>query len=74
MTHWLGALLTSSAIIGETDTPVRRLIDREEQSGGEHGVVWNGRSDTGAAVPSGVYFYRFLAPGYEKTQRMMLIR
>jgi len=28
VTHWIGALLTSSAIIGVPDTPVRRLIDR----------------------------------------------
>ena len=28
VTHWLGALLTSRGIIGTTDTPVRRLIDR----------------------------------------------
>jgi nickel-dependent lactate racemase len=27
-THWLGALLTSYAIIGTKDTPVRRVIDR----------------------------------------------
>jgi nickel-dependent lactate racemase len=28
VTHWLGALLTSQAIIGVADTPVRRMIDR----------------------------------------------
>ena len=28
VTHWLGALLTSMAIIGVADTPVRRMIDR----------------------------------------------
>jgi nickel-dependent lactate racemase len=28
VTHWLGALLTSMAIIGVPDTPVRRMIDR----------------------------------------------
>ena len=28
VTHWLGALLTSMAIIGTKDTPVRRMIDR----------------------------------------------
>jgi nickel-dependent lactate racemase len=28
VTHWLGALLTSRAIIGVADTPVRRLIER----------------------------------------------
>jgi nickel-dependent lactate racemase len=27
-THWLGALLTSYALIGTRDTPVRRVIDR----------------------------------------------
>jgi nickel-dependent lactate racemase len=27
-THWLGALMTSMAIIGTRDTPVRRVIDR----------------------------------------------
>ncbi|MEE8390953.1 MAG: lactate racemase domain-containing protein [Anaerolineae bacterium] len=28
VTHWLGALMTSMAIIGTPDTPVRRMIDR----------------------------------------------
>ena len=28
VTHWLGALMTSRAIIGVPDTPVRRMIDR----------------------------------------------
>nr|HID14576.1 DUF2088 domain-containing protein [Anaerolineae bacterium] len=28
VTHWLGALLTSMAIIGTKDTPVRRMINR----------------------------------------------
>ena len=28
VTHWLGALMTSQAIIGVADTPVRRMIDR----------------------------------------------
>ncbi len=30
-THWLGALFTSSAIIGHKHTPVRRFIDRAAQ-------------------------------------------
>lgn len=28
VTHWVGALITSSAVIGRADTPVRRFIDR----------------------------------------------
>jgi nickel-dependent lactate racemase len=31
VTHWLGALITSRAVIGRRDTPVRRLIDRAVQ-------------------------------------------
>ncbi len=30
-THWLGALFTSSAIIGRKHTPVRRVVDRAAQ-------------------------------------------
>ena len=29
--HWLGALITSSALIGKADTPVRRLINRARE-------------------------------------------
>ena len=28
VTHWVGALITSSAVLGRADTPVRRFIDR----------------------------------------------
>lgn len=47
-----------------------------------HGVVrpgattlaWNGRSDTGSLVPSGVYWYRLVTRGGEQVRRMVLIR
>jgi nickel-dependent lactate racemase len=31
VTHWLGALITSYSLIGQTDTAVRRVIDRAAQ-------------------------------------------
>jgi hypothetical protein len=36
---------------------VASLVD-EEQLGGHHATEWNGRSTNGAALSSGVYFYR----------------
>ncbi|MDZ7315892.1 MAG: T9SS type A sorting domain-containing protein [candidate division KSB1 bacterium] len=52
---------------------IRRLID-EEQTAGEHRVVWNGRDDRGQEVPPGVYFCIMRFKDKESLQRMILIR
>jgi subtilisin-like proprotein convertase family protein len=41
---------------------------------GEHGVVWQGRDESGRAVGSGVYYYRLRARDFEETRRMVLVR
>ncbi|MGD1047642.1 MAG: FlgD immunoglobulin-like domain containing protein, partial [Candidatus Krumholzibacteriaceae bacterium] len=41
---------------------------------GRHRVVWNGQDARGSAVPSGIYFYRMRASGYEATRKMILVR
>ncbi|HOP07403.1 MAG TPA: FlgD immunoglobulin-like domain containing protein [candidate division Zixibacteria bacterium] len=41
---------------------------------GNHSVVWDGRSENGAAVASGVYFYRLDAGDYHQTRKMMLLK
>jgi hypothetical protein len=51
---------------------VRNLLD-EHRAAGFGSVTWNGTSDRGVKVASGVYFCRLRAPGYEKTIRMTLI-
>jgi len=43
-------------------------------SGGEHRVVWNGVSDDGRNVGSGVYFYRMSAGGYVGVKKMLLLK
>lgn len=43
-------------------------------SAGEHRVVWAGRTDSGAAVASGVYFYRLEAAGLRESKRMVLLK
>ncbi|MDZ7371770.1 MAG: T9SS type A sorting domain-containing protein [candidate division KSB1 bacterium] len=52
---------------------IRRLID-EEQTAGEHRVVWNGSDDRGQEVPSGVYFCIMRFKDKESLQRMILLR
>jgi hypothetical protein len=52
---------------------VRTLSSRHESPGTKQ-VAWDGRDDAGAPAPSGVYFVRLHARGFEKTRKMVLIR
>jgi len=42
--------------------------------GGENRVSWNGRSDVGNEVSTGVYFYRMTTPGFSVTRKMVLLK
>jgi len=57
---------------------VRVLVNTEAQAAGFYDVAWDSRNDAGAAVASGVYFYRIettSASGrFTKTRRMMLAK
>ena len=52
---------------------VRRLVEGTEEAG-PHSVVWDGRSDAGASVSSGVYFVRFHAGTHVESKRITLVR
>jgi hypothetical protein len=41
---------------------------------GRHRVEWNGKNANGSLVPSGIYFYRMRAAGYDATKKMILVR
>ncbi|RPJ47879.1 MAG: T9SS C-terminal target domain-containing protein, partial [Candidatus Latescibacterota bacterium] len=41
---------------------------------GAHSVTWDGTNASGKEVSSGVYFYRLHTPGFEDTQKMVLLR
>jgi hypothetical protein len=62
--------LTVFNILGQQ---VRSLLDEHLQAG-EHEVIWDGRSDAGVEVASGVYFYRLDAKGEHLTRKMALLR
>ena len=56
-------------------------LNRNGQSAGYQNIVWNGNSQQGSRVSSGVYFYRFKATSidgsnkvFEKTAKMLMLK
>lgn len=41
---------------------------------GIHRVIWDGRSEDGVEVASGIYFYRFETRGFTQTRKMLLLK
>jgi hypothetical protein len=52
---------------------VRTLVSGDEPAG-EKSVTWDGRSNTGNPMASGVYFYRLQTPEFVKTRKMILLK
>lgn len=52
---------------------IRTLVDGEVPAG-YHQIVWDSRSDAGALVVSGVYYYRIIANGMSVTKKMALLK
>jgi len=52
---------------------VRTIIDGELQAG-YHMFTWDGRSDAGELVGSGLYYYLFRSSDYKSTKKMVLVK
>ncbi len=52
---------------------VRTLVDGNQVAGPQK-ATWNGCDDAGQVLPSGIYFYRLIAPNCDETLRMVLVR
>ena len=52
---------------------VRTLAEGPEGVG-DHSVSWDGRDDSGAAMSSGVYFYRLSTPAGTVAKSMTFVR
>ncbi|MDZ7340451.1 MAG: T9SS type A sorting domain-containing protein [candidate division KSB1 bacterium] len=52
---------------------VRTLVD-EEKLAGSYSVMWDGKSDNGTLVGSGIYYYKLRANGFKATKKLMLAR
>lgn len=64
------ARLTIYDVNGAT---VRTLVDEHRQPG-NYREPWDGRSDTGESVASGVYFYRLTAASFASSRKLVLLR
>lgn len=52
---------------------VRTLLNDQKEPGA-YEAIWNGRSDGGAQVSSGVYLYRMIAGNFVQTRKMVLMK
>ena len=55
-------------------TEVTALEDRVARTAGRYSATWDGRSQTGASLASGTYFYRLAAGDDVRIGRMVLSR
>jgi hypothetical protein len=53
---------------------VRTLLAREERSAGGHKELFDGRTDTGIPLSSGIYFYRLEAGKFSAIKKMILVK
>jgi predicted outer membrane repeat protein len=53
---------------------VRTLLGGQELEAGVHAYEWDGKSDEGRPVASGIYFYRIEAGGFTASRKMILLR
>jgi hypothetical protein len=52
---------------------VKRLVD-ENKPGGVHTVTWDGTSESGSRVSSGIYFYKLETINYVQTRKIVLLK
>lgn len=52
---------------------VKTLVD-QRQAAGHKRVIWDGKSDSGQEISTGIYFYRIKAGDFVQTKKMVLIK
>ncbi|UCC79179.1 MAG: T9SS type A sorting domain-containing protein [Candidatus Zixiibacteriota bacterium] len=60
-------------IFGLTGARVRTLVDSHFDAG-YHSAVWDGKSDSGEEVASGVYYYRLTSGQHRITRKMTMLK
>jgi hypothetical protein len=65
---------TARLVIYDASGRTVRTLARGMAVAGYHSIEWNGRDETGRAVPAGVYFARLQTADRSLTQRLLRIR
>jgi len=50
------------------------LLVNEIKKPGYHSVIWDGKSDNGRTLASGLYIYRIIADDFIQKRRMLLVK
>jgi len=53
---------------------VIRTLVNESKATGRYPVIWDGTTDRGEKVASGVFFYQFEAPGYRSAKKLVIVQ
>ncbi len=53
---------------------IKKLLDNQSFSAGEHQILWNATDENNQQVASGVYLYRFVTPKYSKIGKMTFLK
>jgi hypothetical protein len=61
------------SIYDVTGALVRQLVD-ETMPSGQHQARWDGKSDRGRGVTSGVYFVRMMAGSYSEVRKIVMLK
>ncbi|MCK4776282.1 MAG: T9SS type A sorting domain-containing protein, partial [Candidatus Krumholzibacteria bacterium] len=65
----------SLAVYNVAGKLVRTLVDEVKPPlAGGYSVAWDGRTNAGNPVPSGVYFYRLVTQNFMQTRKMILLK
>lgn len=65
--------MVNLAVYNVLGQKVATLVD-QEMTAGKYVADWDGTSDQGAAVASGIYFYKFEAGNFVQTKKMVLMK
>jgi hypothetical protein len=60
--------------IFRVDGSLARQLVHQIQPADQYRVSWDGTDDRGVACASGIYFCRLRGPGFESTQKLMLLK
>ena len=68
--------VTSRVVLNIFNTEGRlvRTLVNGEATPGSHNVIWNGLSNSGTAVATGVYIYRLQAGDFNAIQKMVYLK
>ena len=65
---------TTIAVYNLRGQLIRTVVNQQVLSPGEHSFIWDGKTDDGQPVASGIYFYKVTAGSFSSTRKMVMLK